>query len=146
MGREGVNVTENQDIRWKQRFQNFQKALRPLEKAISFLKDAPDNEIYQMATIQAFEFCFELAWKTLKDFLTYEGLSVENLPRNVIKDAFNVDLIQNGQLWIAMLRDRNILSHEYHFEKTQLVSLNIVTDYFDEFLALQKYFQQKLGG
>ena len=101
-----------QDIRWKQRFDNLQSAYQRLQHAIQVIEQTPDNDLIQMALIKAFEMTFELSWKTMKDYLNYNGIDVK-LPREVIKQAFANDIIVNGQLWIDMLEDRNLMAHTY---------------------------------
>ena len=101
------------DIRWKQRFQNFDRAVmllrEPLERGIETLSD-----LEKEGTIQRFEFALELAWKTLKDYLEYEGHVVQPVtPRSVIKEAFAAKILPDGQVWIDMLDHRNVLSHTY---------------------------------
>lgn len=82
----------NEDIRWKQRFHNFEKALATLHEAINALKQEPDNHLYEIALIGTFKFTFELGWKTLKDYLKYGSINV-NLPREVIKQSYNTGLL-----------------------------------------------------
>ena len=101
-----------QDIRWKQRFENLQSAYQRLQHAIEVNAQTPDNDLIQMALIKAFEMTFELSWKTMKDYLNYNGIDVK-LPREVIKQAFANDIIVNGQLWMDMLEDRNLMAHTY---------------------------------
>lgn len=101
-----------QDIRWKQRFENLQSAYQRLQHAIEVNAQTPDNDLIQMALIKAFEMTFELSWKTMKDYLNYNGIDVK-LPREVIKQAFANDIIIDGQLWIDMLEDRNLMAHTY---------------------------------
>ena len=101
-----------EDIRWQQRFENLTKALLRLEEALAVSAKEPSNAIYQIGMIGAFTFTFELAWKTLKDYLKYGGIHM-SLPREVIKQAFHYQLIADGQLWIDMLDDRNLLAHSY---------------------------------
>lgn len=103
--------TEN-DIRWKQRFSNLQLAYRRLQQAVEANRLTPGNDLIQMALIKAFEMSFELAWKTLKDYLNYNGIDVK-LPREVIKQAFANELVSDGQLWIDMLEERNLMAHIY---------------------------------
>ena len=103
--------TEN-DIRWKQRFSNLQLAYRRLQQAIEANRLTPGNDLIQMALIKAFEMSFELAWKTLKDYLNYNGIDVK-LPREVIKQAFANEIVSDGQLWIDMLEERNLMAHTY---------------------------------
>ncbi len=101
-----------QDIRWKQRFENLQSAYQRLQHAIQINEQTPNNDLIQMALIKAFEMTFELSWKTMKDYLNYNGIDVK-LPREVIKQAFANDIITDGQLWIDMLEDRNLMAHTY---------------------------------
>ena len=99
----------NKKIRWKQRFSN-------LNKSFSFLKESCQQTIYSNleigGLIKAFEFTFELSWKTLKDYLESVGLE-EKFPREIIKTSFENDLIKDGKTWIEMLDKRNELPHTY---------------------------------
>jgi nucleotidyltransferase substrate binding protein (TIGR01987 family) len=101
-----------EDIRWQQRFENLTKALSRLHEALHGIAQEPKNHLYQIALIGAFQFTFELSWKTLKDYLIYNGVEV-SLPREVIKQAFHHRLIEDGQIWIDMLEDRNLMAHVY---------------------------------
>lgn len=114
------------DIRWKQRFQNF-------EKAFLFLKKATELEEYDelqgAGLVQSFEFTFELSWKTLKDYLQQQGLEVP-FPRDVIKQSFAAQLIQDGAHWIQMLDKRNELTHTYNEEQAKRAIQLIRNQYF----------------
>lgn len=61
---------ENQDIRWQQRFDNFKKAFAQLDKAV---QQGDFNELERQGLIKAFEYSYELAWNTLRDFLINKG-------------------------------------------------------------------------
>jgi nucleotidyltransferase substrate binding protein (TIGR01987 family) len=101
------------DIRWKQRFQNFDRAYRLLADA---LKNGPDalSLLEKEGVVQRFEFTFELAWKTLKDYMEEGGLDIAPItPRQVIKEAFAAKILVDGQVWIDMLDHRNLLTHVY---------------------------------
>ncbi len=104
-----------EDIRWKQRFQNF-------ERAFIFLKKARElgtyDDLQRAGLIQSFEFTFELAWKTLKDYLQEQGMQVQ-YPREAIKHSFSTGLIEDGNLWIQMLDKRNELTHLYNEEQAK---------------------------
>jgi nucleotidyltransferase substrate binding protein (TIGR01987 family) len=123
-----------QDIRWKQRFQNFEKAYLFLKQAVErpFLDD-----LQAAGLIQAFEFTFELAWKTLKDYLESMGLPLR-FPREVLKYAFQSELIQNGTLWLEMLEKRNELTHTYDEAQTKKSVTLIQTHYFP---AIQQVYE-----
>jgi len=105
-----VNV--NPDIRWKQRFENYEKALRLLREALNKVETLSNLE--KEGTIQRFKFTVELAWKTLKDYLESSGIVLaQTTPKNVVKQAFTAKIISDGQLWVDMLDCRNSLSHTY---------------------------------
>ena len=102
---------ENQDVRWKQRFQNFEKSLMLLEGALRL--ESPD--IYQKAgLIQFFETTFELSWKLMKDYLESEGFAEVSSPRAAIKKAFETGLIEEGHVWMELLLGRNLTAHTYN--------------------------------
>jgi nucleotidyltransferase substrate binding protein (TIGR01987 family) len=103
----------SQDVRWKQRFENFDKTFTLPADA---LKSGPAglSLLEKEGVIQRFEYSFELAWKTLKDYLEAGGLVITPVtPRQVLKEAFAAKVIDDGQVWINMLDHRNLLSHTY---------------------------------
>ena len=108
------------DIRWQQRFQNFDRRLALLREALANGTSAL-SPLEKEGVIQRFEYTFELAWKTVKDYLEENGLVISPVtPRQVLKDAFAAKVIADGQTWIDMLDHRNLLSHTYDsaiFEK-----------------------------
>ena len=130
------------DIRWKQRFDNFERARKKFHKVLDSYKKEPKNEIYQIALVQAFKFTYELAWKTLKDYLKYGGIEV-NLPREVIKESFAKKIIEDGQTWIEMLEDRNLLTHIYDEGKTLIALDHISKKYAQAIDQVYKYLKEK---
>jgi nucleotidyltransferase substrate binding protein (TIGR01987 family) len=101
------------DIRWKQRFQNFDRAVVLLREPITHGVDHL-SDLEKEGVVQRFEFTLELAWKTLKDYLDHVGTVIQPVtPRAVIKAAFAAQIIEDGQVWIDMLDHRNLLSHTY---------------------------------
>ncbi len=130
-------------IRWKQRFENFQKAGKKLDKFVSEMEENPGSETNKLALIQVFEFTFELAWKTLKDYLIAEGFSDAKSPRSAIKVAFNNDFIENGQAWIDMLGDRNLMAHSYDEQNADLAVEHIMDSYHKEINLLIEFFRRE---
>jgi len=100
-------------IRWEQRFQNFEKAYVVFQRRIKEYRTDTKNEAYQMALIQAFEVCIELTWKTLKDYLENEG-TVVNSPKAVIRQAFQFNIVDDGEEWMEALAKRNLTTHTYN--------------------------------
>lgn len=120
-------MNSHKDIRWKQRFQNFKKAFNQLRVAVNQYPDLNDMEKEGM--VQRFEYTFELAWKTLKDYL--ESREVEaKFPRDVIKLAFQYEIIKDGETWMDMLERRNEISHTYNETYFQNVVKLITGPYF----------------
>jgi nucleotidyltransferase substrate binding protein (TIGR01987 family) len=100
------------DIRWKQRFQNYGKALYQLEQAVETYQN-DERELIRAGIIQYFEFTHEQAWKVMKDFLEYEGMAGIVGSRSTTREAFQKGLIEEGQAWMDMLETRNITVHAY---------------------------------
>ena len=106
----------SQDIRWKQRFDNFKKAALLL-KEIQSLKLEELSLLEKEGVIQRFEFTLELAWKTLKDKMEFDGLILDKIsPKVVVKEAFAAKYIDKVDVWLKMIDDRSLLSHTYDFE------------------------------
>lgn len=127
--------------RLDERFQDYAKALDRLKEA--FLEQP--TPIIIDGTLQRYEFTFELAWKTMKDYLEYNGLS-DNLasPRGIIKLAFQSKIIKNGDIWIEMMLARNELSHLYDEDKSREIYNNIKAKYLIEFDNLKSFLQGKV--
>ena len=131
----------NPDVRWKQRFQNFDRAFLLLRQA---LENGPEvlNPLEKEGVIQRFEYCFELAWKTIKDYLQESGIVFSIVtPRQVLKDAFVSKVIGDGQVWIDMLDHRNLLSHTYDFATFDTAVKAIAARYLPAMEALHELLQ-----
>lgn len=115
------------DTRWRQRFTNFERAYKQLSVAVEQFEEL--NTLEKEGLIQRFEYTFELAWKTLKDLLEAEGISV-SFPREVIKTAFQHQLIRDGEVWMDMLENRNLLTHTYEEKRFLAALTKIVSEYF----------------
>jgi len=131
------------DLRWHQRFENLQRALKQLQAAITAHGAVPDDELIVIALIKAYEFSFELSWKTLKDLLAWNGLDVR-LPREVLKQSFATGLIENGQTWIDMLEQRNLMAHTYDQARAQQAAALICEHYWPELQGLRNNLQERV--
>lgn len=100
--------------RWVQRFDNYSRALVLLREGLDLLEDPAVLAIVKEGVIQRFEYTFELAWKTLKDFLVYRKVDlVRSSASDVIRTAFATGYIEGGQDWMDALDARNEMSHVY---------------------------------
>ncbi len=114
------------DIRWKQRYENFKKATGQLSE---FIEKEKLNKFEVQGLIQCFEYTFELAWKTMKDYLETEGFIVKS-PRNTIKTALQVQLISDGHTWIDALEKRNLMAHTYDENRAKEAEILIRDKYY----------------
>ncbi len=131
---------ENQDIRWKQRFKNYLGALKQLTNANDLRKKRPFTELEIQGAVQAFEVTQELSWKVMKDFLEDEGKTNLFGSKTVVREAFAVGLISNGEQWLNAIESRNKTSHIYD-EKEILKILEIV---FNDYLPIFIDFDYKM--
>jgi len=122
-----------QDIRWQQRFNNFLKAFNQLEK---FMAKAKLSELEDQGLIKAFEYTYELAWTTLKDFLEYSGQTELYGSRDVFRRAFQLGLLSDGDLWMDMLKSRNRTSHTYNEETAREICQAVKKEYYPAFAKL----------
>ena len=128
---------ENQDIRWKQRFEHFVNAFKQLKNAKKLKAERDFTELELQGVIQAFEVSQELSWKVMKDFLEEQGKTDLFGSKNAVKEAFNVGLISKGEVWLDMIKSRNLTSHIYD-EKEVLAILEIIlNDYFPVFIDFE---------
>jgi len=125
------------DIRYKQRFENFEKSFLLLKNAI----DIKNPSIIEKAgIIQFFEITFELSWKLMKDYLEYLGYQVKS-PREAIKTAYSIELINNGDKWLKMLMDRNLTTHTYDEDNSEEIYEKIKNGYFSLLKDLYEKFK-----
>lgn len=127
------------DVRWKQRFQNFDRACALLERTAA---KTDLSEAERGGLIQFFEMAFELSWKLLKDYLMTEGYDVTS-PREAIKQAFQNQLIQEGGLWLTALEDRNLITHTYDEETALRVEKKIREQYLPLLRSVRSDFSKK---
>ena len=132
-----------QDIRWKQRFENFQRAFKQLSLAMDLKAQRPLSDLEQQGLIQGFEFTHELAWNVLKDYLEMEGIQGLIGSRSTAREAFKRGLVMDGEVWMDMIEKRNLSSHTYN----QTVALTIVEAiaerYYPAFCELQQRFAKE---
>lgn len=124
----------------------FEERKHDLKNAKDRLKEALEEEANDLAVdgvLHRYEFTFELAWKTLKDYLEYLGVQLDTgSPREIIKESFAHHLIENGEIWIKMMLARNSLSHLYDEDNSRQIYDAIKNEYFAEIEKLVKFFEK----
>ena len=134
-----------EEIRWHYRFRNFSRAFLRLQSALQEGAEAL-NELEQEGVIQRFEYTFELAWNTLKDYLEYHGVVLSPVtPRAVICKAYQAKLISEGERWIDMLTDRNRMSHTYDSDTFEAIIQEIEERYLDRLHELHRRLSREIA-
>jgi len=131
---------ENEDIRWRQRFVNYKKALSKLseiaeDKDARFILELSELEIEGI--IQRFEYTFELAWKTLQDLLRSKGFNEISGPNPVIEQSFADGYITDGQKWRKMKKSRELTSHTYNKAIANEIAGDVIETYYVLFKELE---------
>jgi nucleotidyltransferase substrate binding protein (TIGR01987 family) len=129
-----------QDIRWKQRFENFQRAFKQLSLAMDLKAQRPLSDLEQQGLIQGFEFTHELAWNVLKDYLEMEGIQGLVGSRSTAREAFKRGLVMDGEVWMDMIEKRNLSSHTYNKAVALTLVESIAKRYYPAFSELQQRF------
>lgn len=124
--------------RLREKFLNYSKALTRLEESLD--RDETDDIVLD-AVIQRFEFSYELSWKLVKTYLSYNGIAEVRSPREAFKEAFAAGLITEGDAWIDMLEDRNLTAHTYDEDQAKKIYQRIKSKHY----KILKELKDKLG-
>lgn len=140
----------DQDIRWQQRFSNYEKALRKLEQAAKRIKDEYEideegnideddflDDIIKEGVIQRFEYTHELAWNVMKDYLNEVGGIKALGSKDSTRQALAGELITNGEVWMEMIQSRNQTSHTYNEEVADGIFEKIIQEYLPAFITFR---------
>lgn len=147
------------DIRWQQRFSNFLKAFTKLEQSIEYIQqnviddnlvsdevlDSVLNEMVKEGLIQRFEYTHELAWNVMKDYAEYQGNPNVGGSRDAIREAFQLKLVEDGEIWMDMIRSRNKTSHTYNEATADEIYGKIIREYFPAFSNFKALMEEKLS-
>ncbi len=133
---------DQKDIRWEQRFHNYRKALLRLNEAIQIIKEnkhtGEENDMLKESLVKRFEFTHELAWKVMKDYAEYQGRFDIKGPKDATREAFSMNIITDGELWMDMIKSRNLTVHTYDEITVERIFNNIVNSYHAAFLSFNK--------
>ena len=147
-----------EDIRWEQRFSNFNKALSKLEESVEYIKhnfldDENElesenlghvvDELIKEGLIQRFEYTHELAWNVMKDYAYFQGNSTVGGSRDATREAFKLQIIDDADIWMDMIQSRNKTSHTYNEETANEIFSKIINDYFSLFVNFRNVMEEK---
>jgi nucleotidyltransferase substrate binding protein (TIGR01987 family) len=142
-----------EDIRWEQRFSNFTKAFEKLRQAVEYIQEMLAvsainaetssslnlvlGEMIKEGLIQRFEYTHELAWNVMKDYAAYQGNTSIGGSRDATREAFNLQLITDGHVWMDMISSRNKTSHTYNEGTAEEIYDKILRVYYPAFQEFQ---------
>jgi len=129
-------------VRWKQRFQNYKKALYTVKSAVELAANRGLSDLEKQGLIQGFEFTFELTWNVMKDYPEDQGINGIIGSKGAVRHAFDNGLIEDRQLWMDMIKDRNLASYSYD-EKT---AEDLVTAIINAYYPHLAKFAEKMNG
>lgn len=128
------------DVRWRQRFVNFEKIYKLLNQ---YINKPIETELERAGIIQFFEISFELSWKLMKDYLEAQEFNVKS-PRETIKQAYQIGMIDDGHIWIDALADRNMTVHTYDEKLAEKMVDDIIQIYFPELKKLYEKLSKEI--
>jgi len=144
------------EIRWEQRFSNFVKAMDKLQQSIDYIntldisesidKDEVLDELIKEGLIQRFEYTHELAWNVMKDYAEYQGNSTIGGSRDASREALQLKIIVDGEIWMDMIQSRNKTSHTYNNETANEIYNKILTQYYPAFVKFKNMMETKRSG
>jgi len=96
------------------------------------------NDLLKQGLIQSFELTHELAWNVLKDYAAYQGNPDIRGSRDAAREGFSMGLIQNGEVWMEMIKSRNKTSHTYDEDIANEIFHKIIHEYLPAFMNLRE--------
>lgn len=144
-----TNKDEKQDVRWLQRFSNYRNALAKLGKAVDIVlsqieEDDEIDDLLEEGLIQRYEYTHELAWKVMKDYAEYQGITGISGSRDAVRQTLQFGLIDDEN-WMRSISDRNLTSHQYDEETAHEIVEKITDIYYPLFIKYEKVMLKKSG-
>ncbi len=145
------------DVRWIQRFSNYQKAFGKLKEAVEFIRSITNDvendnswelmdEMRKESLIQRFEYTHELGWNVMKDYAHFQGDSSVAGSRDATRAAFALELIRDGEVWMDMILSRNLTTHTYNEDTANEIFTKIMNHYYAAFSEFREVMEQKRSG
>lgn len=120
---------------------NYEQALTRLEEAVN---ETNVNQYVYDSAVKRFEFVYELAWRLMKAFIEYKGGAEPKFPRDVFREAFAGGIISDGDIWLEMMKDRNLTSHTYDDEHAHEVYSRVKALYIVQYQTMRDYIKGEL--
>jgi nucleotidyltransferase substrate binding protein (TIGR01987 family) len=99
---------------------NLKISLKTANDRLKEVLEMEETQVNQDATIQRFEFCFELAWKLMQEYTRDQGFDC-NSPKSSIREAGKLEIVDDVEKWLIFLQSRNNVAHMYNAEMAKIV-------------------------
>lgn len=124
-----------------QKIENYKNAGARLSEALAEYAKNPNSTVIRDGVMQRFEFTFELAWKSLREYMEDQGASMDAIfSKQVFKAAYAAEIISDGQVWLDMLTSRNVTSHVYDDAQAAQVVADIRDRYIGPLAELARFY------
>lgn len=125
------------------KFDNFKRALDNLEDIYKY--EEPYDNVVLTGLTALFEICFEQSWKAMKEIMELEGVksAATGSPKSIIKDAYQIQLIQDEKAWLDALASRNNVAHAYNEKVAYEIIHNTKSVYVDMFKKLRETMENR---
>ena len=104
------------------------------------------DEMIKEGLIQRFEYTHELAWNVMKDYAEYQGNSTVGGSRDATREALQLQLIKDGEVWMDMIKSRNKTSHTHNEEIANEIYAKILKEYYHVFESFRNIMEEKRSG
>lgn len=136
-------MTEPNELpKWERKYRNYHKALSRLAEIVNTAKKRELNDFERDGLIQRFEFTHECAWKLMKSYAEYKDIQGIGGSKDATRYAVDLDLVENGNIWMQMIKSRNETSHNYNGDVADDVIENILNLFFPEMVKLDAKFEK----
>jgi nucleotidyltransferase substrate binding protein (TIGR01987 family) len=115
---------------------NLNKAMLKLQEIVTTIEEHDQSEFFRDVLIKRYEIVWDLIWKTLKEYMEEQGYIFMPSPRETIKKAYQENIINNEEVWLLILKERNELNHTYNEDLSIDVANKIFNIYYSEFETL----------
>ena len=125
-----------------QKCENFCRAVVRLSEALAEYAGTPGSTVIRDGVIQRFEFTFELAWKSLKEYMEDQGVVMTIVsPRSVLKEAYSMGIINGPELWNEAVDSRNLMSHIYDESTAVAIADRVSKEFIIPLTALADFYR-----
>lgn len=128
---------EERKPKWGERLTTYQNAIDRLTEVITLSRQHPLNQFERDSLVKRFEFSYEMAWKLMMSYEKDNGITEILGSKDVIRQAFRLSIVKNGEAWLEMVDARNRTSHLYDEKMATDAADEIIHTYYPLLVELR---------